>query len=832
MRQIRSALSARLLMLLLPALLLLSVAPCIEAEEAATSAQPRKSATFVEPESVIRELGGVHRVTAVRLMPAADANIAAFDVYASLDGETYHQVAYAENTAQGTDGMLENAVAPAVYARVVKAVLHRADPAKPAGTCEWLVTTQAATESVTLLGEAGSAQAASYSWVTKQPFVTPAQMVQADPACTRLTDGDREGLCESGTGAAGSYGALLFDLGDTYQLDTLTLWGRGVDTVELKVSVDGKNYTSCGRAIGASSQENVSGISASGLPGVHARYVKVLAHCGADEMALSEVALTGWPLHGGTSAGAQPERVVPRVTLRQFSLAHIDWSGYDAAGNGVEAYALYIETAPFESVSGLVPKATWDQDSLEFESGFASYLGLEPEETYYFAVTPFGKTGERKDVTAVRLTTGPVLGTGEMGDIFGMNYNPDEGGGFQVGHGEYLEQNLQTVLELVRENGGIVRNRWWNHEEAVYEQFADYGMTYHLYYHGPDNLPLDNSHGVWTFSSVNEPENKGTMPATTLAPMIMNNYATLKPASPKSLLVEPAMAGVDAGRLEYIEALYRADGAGGAIMKDSFDVMDVHPYVRLTDQPMPGGVPIGSPEMILSKIDDLRATMAKFGDADKPIMFTEIGWTTSYNGNTGVFVTRDTQRDYLARVYLISAARDIKQVMWYDFQDDGMDMNYNEHGFGLIDYFGVPKTSYYGHYNLSGLMKHAVYVQDVVGMENPNYGYQFWDETKNQYVTALWTADVQERAVELTDVGNEVRLYNIDGSAQRVPVENDKALIGIGPTPVLVYTDTPVQVSRVGDAFTLSADRTEAFRGETLSVTIQRAALGRGEVRL
>jgi hypothetical protein len=86
-------------------------------------------------------------------------------------------------------------------------------------------------------------------------------------------------------------------------------------------------------------------------------------------------------------------------------------------------------------------------------------------------------------------------------------------------------------------------------------------------------------------------------------------YETVKSVNPNLRVAVGGFAGVPTN---YIDRLYIA----GA--KPYFDIMNVHPYSH-------PGVPEASLE---NAIVGLRETMAKHGDADKKIWFTEIGWPT------------------------------------------------------------------------------------------------------------------------------------------------------------------------------------------------------------
>lgn len=86
-------------------------------------------------------------------------------------------------------------------------------------------------------------------------------------------------------------------------------------------------------------------------------------------------------------------------------------------------------------------------------------------------------------------------------------------------------------------------------------------------------------------------------------------YEAAKRANPR---VRVLLGGLNGVPLRYIRRLYERGGAA------YFDVMCVHPYTH----PMP-------PDPGLAReLDALRALMVEFGDGDKPIAITELGWPT------------------------------------------------------------------------------------------------------------------------------------------------------------------------------------------------------------
>lgn len=90
-------------------------------------------------------------------------------------------------------------------------------------------------------------------------------------------------------------------------------------------------------------------------------------------------------------------------------------------------------------------------------------------------------------------------------------------------------------------------------------------------------------------------------------------YGEIKAANPDTLV---CLGGVSDVGLGYIRAIYELGGA------PFFDVVCCHPYT----------IPFAPEGTLDKKLESLRALMAEFGDADKPIWITEIGFPTHKNG--------------------------------------------------------------------------------------------------------------------------------------------------------------------------------------------------------
>ena len=112
---------------------------------------------------------------------------------------------------------------------------------------------------------------------------------------------------------------------------------------------------------------------------------------------------------------------------------------------------------------------------------------------------------------------------------------------------------------------------------------------------------------IWNEPNIN-PFWKNPNPTNYLA-VLRRAYEVVKAHDPSLRVALGGMAGVP---LDFIEEIYRLGGAR------HFDIMNVHPYTNLRE-----------PESRADAwLEQLHALMAKYGDADKPLWITEMGWPT------------------------------------------------------------------------------------------------------------------------------------------------------------------------------------------------------------
>jgi hypothetical protein len=104
---------------------------------------------------------------------------------------------------------------------------------------------------------------------------------------------------------------------------------------------------------------------------------------------------------------------------------------------------------------------------------------------------------------------------------------------------------------------------------------------------------------------------------------------------------------------DFLSTLYEGGG------RRLFDAVALHPYAR-------------TPRDALGRVEQARNVMRRFGDAEKPIWITEVGWA-SRGTPPGLVVGPPGQAHYLRQTFELAAAdRDrlgIAGVVWYSLND-------------------------------------------------------------------------------------------------------------------------------------------------------------------
>ena len=175
--------------------------------------------------------------------------------------------------------------------------------------------------------------------------------------------------------------------------------------------------------------------------------------------------------------------------------------------------------------------------------------------------------------------------------------------------------------------------------------------------------------------------------------LLKAGYTGIKAGDPSAKVV---VGGPVPNDVVWLRSLYKAGAA------PYFDIMATHPYSVPGNRPpeMNDGTPAGLPPVAAVK-----ALMKRFDDEEKPIWFTEFGWSTHPNdGDESKWqkgVTREQQADYIARSlrYIACERPYVEKAFFYVERDRPLPPDpdpHNEHvsRFGLLDEDLQPKPSY------------------------------------------------------------------------------------------------------------------------------------------
>jgi polysaccharide biosynthesis protein PslG len=132
--------------------------------------------------------------------------------------------------------------------------------------------------------------------------------------------------------------------------------------------------------------------------------------------------------------------------------------------------------------------------------------------------------------------------------------------------------------------------------------------------------------------------------------------STVRGADPQAQIMLGGLFPTPAGGValdSFLTTLYRGGG------RNLFDAVALHPYAS-------------TPRDALDRVAQARSVMRRFGDADKPIWITEVGWASA-GTPPGLVVGPAGQADYVRQIFeLARADRDrlgVGGVVWYSLND-------------------------------------------------------------------------------------------------------------------------------------------------------------------
>ena len=237
------------------------------------------------------------------------------------------------------------------------------------------------------------------------------------------------------------------------------------------------------------------------------------------------------------------------------------------------------------------------------------------------------------------------------------------------------------------------------------------------------------------------------------AELLKSAYVAAKKSDPTCRIVFGGMAGVN---LPFLQRVYELG------CREYFDVMAVHPYQwgETFDD-----------EWFAAQLCELRKLMMRWGDTEKEIWLTEIGWSTGSPG-----IDEETQSNLLAQAMVITRTlQDIKvsKCFWFSVKDWGGP------GYGLIRSDGTQKPALLAYKEVIAHLAGAKYIRSY-GKDGVRCHLFAKDGLQ---MLVVWSRDKSIRKFPLPQ-GDWVRYEPLGGQVTELCGQSE---IEVGPRPVLVY---------------------------------------------
>lgn len=238
-------------------------------------------------------------------------------------------------------------------------------------------------------------------------------------------------------------------------------------------------------------------------------------------------------------------------------------------------------------------------------------------------------------------------------------------------------------------------------------------------------------------------------------------YDAVKEADPEAKVIGCCTAGTD---LNFIEKVFQFGGF------DKMDILSIHPY-RYPPTPEETDF-IG----VIKRAD---ALVRKYG-APKEIWITEIGWPTNIGGNGS---SEAKQAAMIARTYMQAMASGVVQkAFWYDFRNDGLDPNYNEHNFGIIRQDQSVKPACIAFRTMTQRLEGKKFVK---ALDVPSGVCTYVFESKTARTLAAWCV-TGTATLAISGTFPSITVTNLIGQRSVAKLVNGRASVRISQNPVFI----------------------------------------------
>ncbi|WPJ94896.1 hypothetical protein SH580_15810 [Coraliomargarita algicola] len=593
---------------------------------------------------------------------------------------------------------------------------------------------------------------------------------------------------------SGHWVSLNLSFEQPYLIQAVDVWAvhektRDSDFVEILFSEDGINYIPHQRsAMPAVPHESKNFVK---IPlrldePVLAQHMqmRIARVKSARQQQISEIAVWGsQPEEGQTYLNAtdRPE-VEFTIEKIQAGVAKLDWSAFKKLTPDVQSWKIYTSSSSFSSPGDpgveLLKKVSGKEDG-------TTLYPLTPNQNYYFAVNAVFDAGENPKVKSQACQMPQPLAMDTFSDMVAINHFWGGGGNRQKNEQRDHVAYETVALDLLAETG-ISQIRWWECSPKIVQKFYQKGIGVYTYPHG-NNMETGGKLGIYAYSGPgNEPDLK-TRPIQHYVDSLKKVSQKRDELIPDAVICAPS-SGLEDHSIEWLDKFYELGG------KDYFDVLDLHSYCKIAGgHQQPEGYPLGAPEAMYDNMRKIREVMKKHGDWGKPMISTEFGYSEAPANNPSGPISPLVKADYLVRGLIIHHVLGFKRVFLYSFFDEGNDLNFTEHTFGLIDYDLQKKPAFFAVKTLMDTLGDAVYEQPLGGLEMPSIGYSFQHRESEMQTIVLWDGTT-DKVASFKTAASEVTLTTLLGEQLTlIPSKEGLITAPYGSSPIYLSAEQALE---------------------------------------
>ncbi len=230
-------------------------------------------------------------------------------------------------------------------------------------------------------------------------------------------------------------------------------------------------------------------------------------------------------------------------------------------------------------------------------------------------------------------------------------------------------------------------------------------------------------------------------------------------ADPSGILLAPATSGIP---FDWLESCFKQG------LLQWIDALSVHPY-----RPQ-------APETVGKDYDRLRKLLEQYAPQGRQIPIISGEWGYSNINWDKKRLSDEQQARYLARMFLTNLYQKVRVSIWYDWKNDGADLNEREHHFGTVERNLTLKAAYRAAQTLSSTLAGYRIEKQLAPTDEKDIVYLLGKGSHR--ALALWTTD-NDHEITLPFKTSEGTLVDMLGQSRRISWQADHLRLAISGSP-------------------------------------------------